>query len=78
MKMKVFNQYLVGKWTISNNITNSLSAIGRKARIHLVSANGENELVDLSNSEVAPKKPAHKSIHIHKLAIVACLESHIM
>ncbi len=59
-------------------MTNFLSVVGCMARIFLMSANGKNELVDLFSSKVAPNKLAHKSIHIHKLAIVACLESHIM
>jgi len=41
-------------------------------------ANEESEIVDLSSSEATPKKPTHKSIHIHKPAIVACPKSHIM
>jgi hypothetical protein len=76
--MELFNEYLVGSWTISSNITNSLLAASHRARIYLVLANKESELVDHSNSEVAPKKPAYKSIHIHKPTIVAWLESHIM
>jgi len=76
--MEVSNEYLVGSWTISNNITNFLSIVGHSAKIHLVSANGESELIDLSNFEAAPKKLAPKSIHIHKFAIVACPKNHIM
>ncbi len=78
MKMEVSNEYLVGSWTVSNGITNYLSIVSRMARIYLVLTNEKIESVDLSNFEVTPKKLAHKSIHIHKLAIVACLESHIM
>jgi hypothetical protein len=65
---------------LSNIITNSLSTVGYWARIYLVSAHGESEseLVDFSSSEVAPKKTAHKNIHICKPAIVACPRSHIM
>jgi hypothetical protein len=74
--MEESNEYLVGSWIIFSSITNSLSATGRRVRIYLMSANGENELDDLSSSETTPKKLAHKSIH--KLAIVACLESYIM
>jgi hypothetical protein len=48
------------------------------ARIYLTSTNGGSELINLSNFEVAPKKPVHKTIHIHKLAIMACPKSHIM
>jgi hypothetical protein len=48
------------------------------ARVYLVLANGESESVDISSSEATPKNPAHKSIHIHKPAIVACPKSHIM
>jgi hypothetical protein len=48
------------------------------ARIYLVLTNEKIESVDLSNFEATPKKLAHKSIHIHKLAIVASPESHIM
>jgi hypothetical protein len=78
MKMEVSNEYLVGNWTISSSITNSLSAVGYRARIYLMSTNGKNESIDLSSYEVTPKNPAHKNIHIHKPPIVACLESHIM
>jgi len=78
MKMEVFNECLMGSWTISSSIINYLSIASRKARIYLVSANKERESVDPSSSETAPKKPTHKSIHIHKPTIVACLESHIM
>jgi hypothetical protein len=60
--MEVSNGYLMGSWTVSNNITNSRSPVSRRARIYLKSVNGENELVDLSSSKVALKKPAHKSI----------------
>jgi hypothetical protein len=76
--MEVSNEYLVGSWTISKSITNFLLVAGCKARIYLVSANEETESIDLSSSKAAPKKPTHKSIHIHKLAIVACPKSHIM
>jgi hypothetical protein len=76
--MEVSNEYLVGSWTISNSITNSLSATGYRAKIYLKSANKESESIDPSNFEATPKKLAHKSIHIHKLAIVACPESHII
>jgi hypothetical protein len=68
----------MGSWIIFNIITNSLLALGRKVRIYLVSANREGEIVDLSSSKATPKKPAHKSIHIHKLAIVACPKNHVM
>ncbi len=37
MKMEVSNEYLVGSWTISNIITNSLSTVGYWARIYLTS-----------------------------------------
>jgi hypothetical protein len=76
--MEESNECLAGSWTISNNITNFLSVAGRRAKFNLLSTNRENESVDLSSSKAAPKKLTHKSIHIHKLAIVACLESHIM
>jgi hypothetical protein len=78
MKMQVSNEYLVGSWNVSSRVTNSLSAASRRARIYLVSTNEESESVDISNFEIAPKKPTHKNMHIHKLAIVACPESHIM
>jgi hypothetical protein len=48
------------------------------ARIYLVSANEESEIVDLSSSEATPKKLAHKNIHIHKPTIMAYPKSHIM
>jgi hypothetical protein len=76
--MEVSNEYLMGSWIVSNNITNSLSAIGHKEKKYLVSANRKSALVDISSSKSAPKKPTHKSIHIHKLAIMACPKSHIM
>ncbi len=76
--MEVCNEYLVGNWTISSSIINFLLITGRRARIYLVSTNGESELVDFLNFEVAPKKLVHKSIHIHNLAIVGCPESCIM
>jgi hypothetical protein len=76
--MEVANEYLVGSWTVSNSISNSLSETGHMARIYLVSTNKNNESIDLSSSEAAPNKPAHKNIHIHKLAIVACPKSHIL
>jgi hypothetical protein len=78
MKMEVFNEYLMGSWTVSNNIINSLLTVGCKARIYLILANGESEIVDISHSEIAPKKPAHKNIHIQKPTIVACPKSHNM
>jgi hypothetical protein len=55
-----------------------LLVIDYRARIYLVSTNKENELVDLSSFETIPKKPGHKNIHIHKLVIVGCPETHIM
>jgi hypothetical protein len=76
--MEVSNEYLVGSWIVSSSIINSLSIVGRMVRIYLVLANEKTELVDLSNFETTPKKLAHKSIHIHKLAIVACPKSHII
>jgi hypothetical protein len=76
--MEVFNKYLMGNWIVSNNIINFLSIVGHRARIYLVSTNKESESIDFSNSEVAPKKPTHKNIHIHKPTIVACPENHIM
>jgi hypothetical protein len=80
--MEISIEYLMGNWIVSNNIiisssiTNFLSVAGCRARIYLVSANRER--IDLSNSEASSKKPIHKNIHIHKLAIVACPKSHIM
>jgi hypothetical protein len=78
MKMEVFNECLVGNWIASNSITNFLSVIGHKVRIHRMSTNKESESNNLSSSKATPKKPTHKGIHIHKPTIVACLESHIM
>ncbi len=75
--MEVSNE-LVGNWIVSSNITNSLSIVGRRARIYLMSMNKKSELVDIFSSEIAPKKPTHKSIHIHNPTIVACPKSHIM
>jgi hypothetical protein len=71
-------KYLMGSWTVSINITNYLLVVCHKLRIYFVSASRVSELVDLSNSKVAPKKPTHKSINIHKPTIVACPENHIM
>jgi hypothetical protein len=68
----------VGRWIVSNNIVNSLSAIGRMARSYFMWTNKYNESVDLFSFEAAPKNPTHKSIHIHKLAIVACPKNHII
>jgi hypothetical protein len=76
--MEVSNEYLMGSWIVSNIITNSLSMASCMAKVYLVSANGDSELVDFSSFEAAPKKPVHKNIHIHKLAIVACPKNHIM
>jgi hypothetical protein len=70
--MEVSNEHLVGSWIVSNNITNSLSIAGRRARIYLMSMNEKSELVDIFSFEVAPKKPTHKSIHIHNPTIVVC------
>jgi len=44
--VEVRNEYLVGNWTISNSIINSSLIVGHRARIYLVSTNGESELVD--------------------------------
>jgi hypothetical protein len=55
-----------------------LLVVGCRPKIYLVSANKESEIVDFSSFKTTPRKPAHKNIHIQKLAIVACLESHIM
>jgi hypothetical protein len=68
--MEVSNEYLVGSQIISNNITNSLSIACRMARIYPMLANEDSESIDLSSFEIAPKKPIHKNIHIHKLAIM--------
>jgi hypothetical protein len=78
MKMEVSNEYLMGSWTVSNIIISSPLAISCRAKIYLVSTNGESGSADLSNFKVAPKKPAHKSIHIHKPRIVAWPKHHIM
>jgi hypothetical protein len=78
MKMEVFNEYLVGNWSISNGRINSLSTVGCRPRIYLMLANRESESIDFSSFESAPKKLAHKNIHIHKPTIVTCLENHIM
>jgi hypothetical protein len=76
--MEVSNEYLMDNWIVSINITNFLLVVGHRARIYFVSTSRDSELVDLSSSKVAPKKPAHKSINIHKLTIAACSESHII
>jgi len=76
--MEVSNEYLMGSWTVSNIIISSPSATNHRARIYLVSANGESGSANFSNSKVTPKKPAHKNIHIHKPRIVAWPKHHIM
>jgi hypothetical protein len=67
--MEVFNEYLVGRWTVSNNITNVLSIASHKVRIYLELAKKESESIDLSSSKVAPKKPTHKSIQYINLQL---------
>ncbi len=77
-EMEISNGYLVGSWTIFSSIINYLSATSCKVRIYLVSTNEKSESIDLSSFEVASKTQVHKNIHIHKHAIVTCLENHIM
>ncbi len=48
MKMDVSSEYLVGSWTVS-------ISYWYRAIIYLVSANGENEIVNFSCFEAAPK-----------------------